>query len=579
MTTRANCKTVLKRKAAVAVAADSASTTGRPSKQRRTASRQPRYKEDSDDEWILDDEEPQLTEQEHEAKRKTPNASGPAAVAPSTPRSSLMGPTRALPPSLMRPKTASTGDAAKAPLSAPAVDLKLPAVKPGLLQGPSVQQQHKAPLAVAQALPPATAASVEVRVVSTGQSMGGDLVVLAGTRQGTPTYIRLPARLADSPAAQQLRGLRCGQCALVKQVVPEPDVRLHAFMNSAPHIWTETSTVEVLPEPQDWPPVQLEGHFSQVSQLGNVASGNRVCIRGYTGTAYGMELEHNEDTFELWKLPVCTADGIVAASARAMLSIPAEQPICLFGAVVKHYQSKQGPATVLNLNRGSFWVVGDSALVGPGLLTWWSQRPTITDLADVSITSLGVPWDQAVPFADCSLAELPAYIMDGQPRVRLQQPVPLELVSLVATNKFCYAGCAVPFCRAKVEEAHVTERDGFTLYRCNAQRPHLCLTYSWRYMCQGLFKPVGQSDAVLTVWLRDPAVAAILGISADAFSLLTPQQKLETTAARRSGGTYQATITCERPSGTFNRGNPVLYCGKLVPVAGPSAPAPGGASS
>jgi len=292
-----------------------------------------------------------------------------------------------------------------------------------------------------------------------------------------------------------------------------------------------------------------------------------------------MTMEHNEETFELWKLPILTPDGIVSGSARSMLTIPADQPICLFGAVVKHYASKQGPAAVLNLNKGSFWVVGDAALVGASLQTWWNEHPSITELSDLSMTSLGVPWDQAVPVADCSLTELPGYIMEGQPRLKLQQTPQLELVSLVATNKFCYAGCALPYCRAKVEQSHVTERDGVTIYQCNAQRPHLCLTYCWRFMCQGLFKLPGKSDEVLTVWLRDPAVAAILRMSADEFSLLSPQQKVDTTTARRCGGTYQATITCERPSGNFNRGNPVLYCSKLVPVAIASAAAPAPAAA
>ena len=53
-------------------------------------------------------------------------------------------------------------------------------------------------------------------------------------------------------------------------------------------------------------------------------------------------------------------------------------------------------------------------------------------------------------------------------------------------------------------------------------------------------------------------------MSGDEFSVLTPQQKIETAAARRSGGTYAASNTCERLSGNFNGGKPVLYCNKLT---------------
>lgn len=76
---------------------------------------------------------------------------------------------------------------------------------------------------------------------------------------------------------------------------------------------------------------------------------------------------------------------------------------------------------------------------------------------------------------------------------------------------------------------------------------------------------------MVTLWLRDPAVAEILRMSGDEFSLLSAQEKADTTAARRSGGTYTATITCERPTGDFNGGKPVMYCTKLVRA--PAAPA------
>ena len=84
-------------------------------------------------------------------------------------------------------------------------------------------------------------------------------------------------------------------------------------------------------------------------------------------------------------------------------------------------------------------------------------------------------------------------------------------------------------------------------------------------MCQGQFKLSGQEEVracasrasaasldvhlpgclavqIFTMWLRDPAVATIMRMSGDEFSVLTPQQKVETAAARRSGGTYTASI-------------------------------------
>jgi hypothetical protein len=68
---------------------------------------------------------------------------------------------------------------------------------------------------------------------------------------------------------------------------------------------------------------------------------------------------------------------------------------------------------------------------------------------------------------------------------------------------------------------------------------------------------------IVTLWLRNDPVATILGISGDEFSLLSPQQKADLAQARRTGGNYLATITCERPTGDFNKGQPVLYCSVL----------------
>jgi len=250
-------------------------------------------------------------------------------------------------------------------------------------------------------------------------------------------------------------------------------------------------------------------------------------------------------------------------AAQSVLDVAPEQPICLFGAVLNKYTSKQGPACVMNVNKSSFWVLGDQELVGEHLLSWWRGRPAVTELPDLSITSFGIPWDQAVPVANCAPNELAGYVYDEQNRVKLQNTPQMDLVSLVETSKFCTAGCALPYCRAKVEESNVTVREGVTLYKCGAKRPHLCLTFCWRFMYQGQFKLSGQEE-IFTMWLRDPAVATIMRMSGDEFSVLTPQQKVETAAARRSGGTYTASIACERPSGNFNGGKPVLYCTKLT---------------
>lgn len=144
-----------------------------------------------------------------------------------------------------------------------------------------------------------------------------------------------------------------------------------------------------------------------------------------------------------------------------------------------------------------------------------------------------------MPVASCSVHDLPTYVYDEQTRVKLQDTPPvgrihdlyfdpcsrmcvqLELISLIATNKFCYAGCALPYCRAKVppldsaarlvllhdrvvsqtEHSKVTVRDGVTIYQCNAKRPHRCLTFSWRFMCQAQFKAPELPSQVAPPWL------------------------------------------------------------------------------
>jgi len=60
-------------------------------------------------------------------------------------------------------------------------------------------------------------------------------------------------------------------------------------------------------------------------------------------------------------------------------------------------------------------------------------------------------------------------------------------------------------------------------------------------------------------------VAAIFGVTGDEFSILTPDQKLNLATSKRSGGRFLATIVCERPTGDFTKGRPVLYCGRLEP--------------
>jgi len=280
MSTRGNTKIALLPKRKASAAPDSESAAARPLKRPRRATKHRDYKEDSDDDWIVEDDE--MTMEVERAPLRGAAKSGQAAVAPSRAASETRS--QAPPPLLQPNKTAS----AKAPLSSPAVDLKLPPVKPRLLQQGPPHPQNKAPLAgAAHCLPPAAAASIELRVVSLGQSLGGDLVLLAGTRHGTLTYLNLPALLIDSPAAQQLRGLKCGQCVRVSQVVPQADVRLHAFTNSAPHKLTEASRVEVLPDSQEWLPFQLDPHFIK-SHSWPMSHRALVCVSGATpglGTA------------------------------------------------------------------------------------------------------------------------------------------------------------------------------------------------------------------------------------------------------------------------------------------------------
>jgi hypothetical protein len=62
------------------------------------------------------------------------------------------------------------------------------------------------------------------------------------------------------------------------------------------------------------------------------------------------------------------------------------------------------------------------------------------------------------------------------------------------------------------------------------------------------------------------AVETILGISGDEFSLLSAEDKLDVAQQHRSGGRYLATVCCERPTGDFNKGQPVLYCSRLTRV-------------
>jgi len=68
-----------------------------------------------------------------------------------------------------------------------------------------------------------------------------------------------------------------------------------------------------------------------------------------------------------------------------------------------------------------------------------------------------------------------------------------------------------------------------------------------------------------TLWLRNDAVAAIFGATGDEFSILTPQEQLDLATTKRSGGRFLATIICERATGDFNKGRPVLYCSRLDP--------------
>ena len=209
------------------------------------------------------------------------------------------------------------------------------------------------------------------------------------------------------------------------------------------------------------------------------------------------------------------------------------------------------------------------------------------------------------------MLQLGEHVSDDMPRVRHQEKIQvrtrhvralcphrrcqMELVALMGCKNFASACCGLPFCRAKVRcrppcagfvttrlqvlQENVTVSNGITLYKCSASRPHRCSTFSWRFMSQAQFRHVSprsltlssslvvvQGEQTLTCWLRDAAVAAILGMSADEFSLLSATDQQDTVAARRSGGQYMASVTCERPTGDFNRGKPVLYCTKLERV-------------
>jgi len=245
------------------------------------------------------------------------------------------------------------------------------------------------------------------------------------------------------------------------------------------------------------------------------------------------------------------------------LDIPADSPICVFGAALRHYHTKGGDACVLNLGRSAFWVAGDAELLSADLRDWWSTRPAVTDLNDLSLTSFGINFDRNLPTVGGDVLQLGEHVSDDTPRVRHQEKIQMELVALMGCKNFASACCGLPFCRAKVLQENVTVSNGITLYKCSASRPHRCSTFSWRFMSQAQFR---HGEQTLTCWLRDAAVAAILGMSADEFSLLSATDQQDTVAARRSGGQYMASVTCERPTGDFNRGKPVLYCTKLERV-------------
>ena len=57
-------------------------------------------------------------------------------------------------------------------------------------------------------------------------------------------------------------------------------------------------------------------------------------------------------------------------------------------------------------------------------------------------------------------------------------------------------------------------------------------------------------------------------MTGDEFSLLSASDKIDVAQQHRSGGRYLATVCCERPSGDFNKGQPVLYCSKLTRARG-----------
>jgi len=322
--------------------------------------------------------------------------------------------------------------------------------------------------------------------------------------------------------------------------------------------------VEVLEQEPDWPQADLHSLFCPIPNLSSAPEGT-VCIRGYTGILNGLELEGDDGPFDQFKVPVCTPDGVISTSSRVPLNIPADSAICVFGASLRHYHTKIGDASVLNLGKSAFWIVGDADLLPADLKEWWSTRPAITELVDLSLTSFGVNYEAALPSVDCDPMQLAEHVSADVPRLRQEHKEKMELVSLMGCKNFASACCGLPFCRAKVLKENVTVAHDITLYKCSAARPHRCATFCWRFMSQAQFR-LAKDDRVLTFWLRDAAVAAILGMSADDFSLLTPAAQQETVAARRSGGQYLGSITCERPSGDFNKGKPVLYCSKLERV-------------
>lgn len=97
-----------------------------------------------------------------------------------------------------------------------------------------------------------------------------------------------------------------------------------------------------------------------------------------------------------WRVPVCAPDAVISLSAREPMEIAPDQAICVFGkrlatlwcllslflsagATLQHFKSTgyDTDATILNVGRSTFWIVGRTDMLPPETRDWVAGRPDL----------------------------------------------------------------------------------------------------------------------------------------------------------------------------------------------------------